>query len=115
MKWSFTVRELLALHECFRKMGYPADELFVASYRGNSAVQFVLDRGGKKFTIDIAQGLDLDAVLKEWPRAAAWWNSPTTKDSERASIYNGSEFMKNKGGLVAALVMRGFIAPNTLN
>lgn len=117
MKWSTAVQELLALHEAFRKMGYPPGELFVATFKGDGAVQFVLRRGGQQFTVDVERGLEPAKVLEEWARAVTWWNNNETSDADRSRIYKGSRLIGggNTVSLIAALKMRGFTAPIILN
>lgn len=107
MKWSDPIKELLAIHEAFRKLGYPPDELFVATYAGGY-IQFVLQHQGKQFTIDIAQGQDPKAITEEWQKAVAWWNKEAAEE-ERQAIYLGSVLLGEVGtvSLIHALVAKG--------
>lgn len=115
--WPDTIKELLALHEVFRKMGYKPEELYVVPYKTSGAIQFWLDHKGKCFVVDVASGEDTEKIVADWPKAAEWWNSKDTSDLERASIYKQSKLLRGGGigSLVAALTLRGFTAPGILN
>jgi len=117
MKWSTTIKELLALHEAFRKMGYKSEELYVVPFHNSGAIQFWLEHKGKRFVVDVAVGEDTQKIVADWPKAANWWNSNETSDLERASIYKNSRLLMGGGvgSLVASLTMRGFVAPRSLN
>ena len=108
MKWSLCVLELLGLHEVFRKLGYPAADLFVSPHL-NGHVQFWMLSPGQeqKFVIDVMRVDDVQALLTEWQKAVAWWNDPTTSEDERDAIFRGSRAFKDKVGLVHSLSLRG--------
>lgn len=114
MKLSDPIKELLAIHEAFRKLNYPPEELFVATYAGGR-IQFVLQHQGKQFTIDIAQGQDPAAIAEEWQKAVAWWNKEATEE-ERQAIYMGSVLLEHGGtvSLIHALVAKG-VYPITIH
>lgn len=112
MVWSKAVAELLALHESFRKLKFPAEELYVDLYPGPGIVQFALrhklNGSLETFTIDVARGVDVKMVSEEWTRAAAWWNGPAT-ENERQEIYENAAISNRRGELAFALAKRGLI------
>jgi hypothetical protein len=107
--WSKTVAELLALHESFRKLKFPAEALFVDIYKSGQ-VQFTLRHKGETFAIDVSKNIDIEKIQKEWQEAVAWWNGPATED-ERQAIYEEAAIAKRRGDLAFALAKRGLINP----
>ncbi len=105
--WSKTVAELLALHESFRRLKFPADELFTDIYKSGE-VQFALRHKGEVFTVDVSKGVDIEATKKEWLEAVEWWNGPAT-EAERQEIYEGAAIANRRGELAFALAKRGLI------
>lgn len=112
--WSKAVAELLALHESFRRLNFPPEELFVDLYPGVGIVQFVLRHKSKDnfdtFTVDVVRGADVKMISDEWQEAAVWWNGPATEE-ERQEIYENAGVAKRRGDLAFALAKRGLI-PN---
>lgn len=116
MKWTACIRELLALHEMFRKLKYPSEELFVSTYR-TGQVQFVLNHRNEIFTIDVAIGQDVTKVSEEWGKAVEWWNNPATPEEERQAIYKEFSAVRDATTLVSKLMQRGLypIKPGVLS
>lgn len=115
-KWSACVRELLCLHEMFRKLKYPSEELFVSTFKSGQ-VQFVLDHQKQIFTIDVAIGQNIEEIKKEWKLAADWWNNPATPEEERQAIYKEFSAVRDATTLVTKLMQRGLypIKPGVLS
>ncbi len=110
MKLSQPTKELLAMHESFRRLGFPAAELFVAPHT-SGRVQFLLQRHGQQFTVDIPGRITDEATfITEWERATEWWNNDATTTAERNEVMAASELLEKVGNvtLVASLVARGF-------
>lgn len=105
--WSKVVAELLALHETFRRLGFPADELFVHIYSGGH-VQFALKRNGEQFAVDVGRTENPEAVQKEWTEATEWWNTKAT-NGEMQSIYHFSKTKLDQPFIVTALTKRKFL------
>lgn len=105
--WSKAVSELLALHETFRRLGFPAEELFVHAYQGGQ-IQFALMRNGEQFTIDIERVPDVAALQKEWAEALEWWNTKAT-NGEMQHIYHFSKTKMDQPLIVTALQKRKFL------
>lgn len=103
--WSKVVEELLALHESFRRLKFPADDLFVDLHKSGQ-VQFTLRHKGETFTVDVAKNVDIDAIGKEWLKAIEWWNGPAT-EPERQAIYEFALISGRRIELATALAKRG--------
>lgn len=113
------VRELLSVHEIFRRLGFLARDLYVDVFpQGCSRpgcdrvhVQFALRIGeptsAPLFRIDIYE--DCSTVEEEWPKAALWWNSPERTKGELDEIYQNSFAVRNKVSLLMALSAKGLI------
>ena len=111
---STAVKELLALHEMFRRLKFEAEELFVLSYL--NGVQFQLVTYDKQvFTIDVPnpERISSPALVEEWSQAITWWCAPTTSDAERTAIIDGSAFWGQTVPLITKLTMRG-LYPRTI-
>lgn len=105
--WSKTIAELLALHESFRRLKFPADDLFVDIYQSGQ-VQFTLRHKGETFAVDVSKNVDIDATKKEWLEAIEWWNGPAT-EAERQEIYENAAIANRRGELAFALAKRGLV------
>lgn len=116
MKWSACVRELLCLHEMFRKLKYPSEELFVSTFK-TGQVQFVLNHQAKIFTIDVAVGQNIEKIAEEWKKAVDWWNNPATPEAERQAIYKEFSSVRDATTLVTLLMKKGMypIKPGVLS
>lgn len=133
-RFSRPVCELLSLHEMFRRMGYPPEELFVSFGSGlgtggasAGTIQFILRRAPHHekpdFVIDVAGGkskhpADDRTVAEfgaEWERALLWWNADSTPDALRRRIYRASEALAESVMIAQVLAAKGFIAPTSLN
>ncbi len=113
------VRELLAVHEIFRRLGFLSRDLYVDTFpKGCAApgceathVQFALRIGEPAspplFRIDINE--DCSKVAEDWPKAAFWWNAPERTRDELDEVYQNSFVVKNKVGLLIALAAKGLI------
>lgn len=112
------LKELLALHEFFRRLGFLSAHLYVDIYDdgplrpGQRHVQFVLRRGGDKakaeFTVDIHE--DCSQVTPEtWAQAADWWN--TASGDELTTFFDACSVAQEGPAmsLVWALTMKGLI------
>ncbi len=113
MKLSYTVRELLACHEIFRKLGFLPQHLFVEVY-GNM-VQFTLRRDGKtdndaEFRVDIHPS---QTGIDKWGETVDWWNAALGvghPDHELAQgYYRNSDIVHRQMDLLWALAKKGLI------
>lgn len=99
------LREALAAHEVFRKLGFAPDEIFL---RPQPSELFVtVQRADKEFNLSLgAHDLDMVAVIKQWADATAWWN--TGDNGERQDLFERSEVRKNVVLIIVALTEKGF-------
>jgi len=110
------LREALAVHEAFRRLGFTADEIFLklGPMHGSPSVhthlQVVLRAQDKAFTVDIdaaAAGV-VDDVRASWQALVSWWNSPDTPELERKELWTSSQVLKDGAAFCLALLERGF-------
>ncbi|MFA4971535.1 MAG: hypothetical protein WC683_02900 [bacterium] len=109
------IREVLAMWEALRRLGFPAADIFCAYYPNQITV--VLKMQGKEFTILCGKpNMSQEQFAKQWTHAAALWNGtePGMTDTTRAIIYQECELMK--GGhiglqLIGALKVKGIECP----
>lgn len=117
--WPTCVTEALALHEMFRRMGFPADDLFVHVYGPDAQypdrrrhVQFQAVQGvnfhKRTMTIDINEDCS-QFTLDLWAQAVAWWNKAT--DDEMFEIYFNSKALSLAVPLLGVLIRKG-MTPN---
>lgn len=111
--------ELLAMHEMFRRLKFPADDLFVVIGRsevgeGMLYIQFhcklVQPPRDEFFVIDVTRlkGNAIEAKAA-WLAALDWWCNSTTTDYERDMVMDASEVYGRAANLVATLMTRGFL------
>ncbi len=118
MTLSSACKELLSLHEMFRRLGFPAGDLYVDMHGkcGNPKcdleihVQFALRRGGREapalFTVDIWE--DCSTVGSDWVEALRWWNA-NASTPEVEQIYKNSVALANAFPLLMALEAKGLV------
>lgn len=111
--FSMVTRELLALHEMFRRLNFDAAELYVCVYA--DAVHFQLGRDAK-FVIDVPNPdrRSPPQVVEEWALALTWWNSHQTSDELRNEVIQGSAFWAQSTAIIAKLVMMGLYLPKSV-
>lgn len=120
MTWSPAIRELLAAHEIFRRLGFLPQNLYVDIYPNGCGhpppckglhVQFALRIGGKEtepvFKIDINE--DCSDVSENWTKAVEWWNSSERNKEELNEIYWNTSAGRNKAQLLIALGKKGLL------
>lgn len=119
--------ELLAMHEMFRRLKFPADDLFVVigmneagTDEGTLYVQFHCKvmrpthpskpPREELFVIDVTsfRGRVVE-VRAMWEAARSWWCSPTTTDYERDMVMDATEVFGRSASLVAALAGRSLL------
>lgn len=109
------IKEALAMHEAFRRLGFSADDIFCVYYQEQIAIE--LHTQGKEFVVTCGNHDFPEEKFPElWKRACALWNGtePGMTGTTREIIYRGSELMK--GGhigiqLIGALQAKGIDPP----
>ena len=100
------IREALAAHEVFRKLGFTSDEIFIRPTRQNELFVTV-QRAGKEFNFSLGQhDLAMVDVIKQWADATVWWN--TGDNAERQDLFDRSEVRKNVVPIIVSLTSKGF-------
>ena len=100
------IREALAAHEVFRKLGFTPDEIFI---RPRPDELFVtVRRSGLEFNFTLGKHDfgDVNTVIALWVAATEWWNMGP--EAERTEMYERSETRKTVVPLIVALKAKGF-------
>ncbi|MDO8690529.1 MAG: hypothetical protein Q7R39_11060 [Dehalococcoidia bacterium] len=101
------LNEALAIHETFRRLGFPADDIFVGADIEKFYVE--LRSQGKTFIVTCGLGnYDDEEIRHLWPVRATAWNTTMTFE-EREAIYRNSSILSRAVQLLSALKQRGFI------
>jgi len=107
------IREGLAYHEAFRRLGFPSDKIFLAHTDGRGPVWLavVLRAQDKEFICVIHPGLaePLEQIQERWAAATMAWNSGT--DSELDDIWVRSEVFSKKTEFLFKMLAKGFQLP----
>lgn len=103
----FALNEALAVHEVFRRLGFPADDIFVGADIEKLFVE--LRSQGKTFVVTCGHGdYAQEQIAEGWTRKCNAWNKTMTHE-ERELIYRNSSILKQSVKLLFALRTRGFI------
>lgn len=103
-------REALAVHEALRRLGFSADDIYIARYR-HGEVQMHLRTQGLEFTYDCGTTeMSPEAMLAAWEAAAGEWNKVPPAEIDRAldESFVGQNFVN----LLVILKMKGFVLPS---
>lgn len=109
------INEALSAHEAFRRLGYPAGDIYVAMYdrpfvelRSALLREPVLISCSKRpFT-----QAERDQFLARWPGAVANWNSGSKMtDEERWVIWSGGYIANHTVEFATMMVSKGHTAP----
>lgn len=108
------LKELLSLHEIFRRLGFLPAHLYVDLYAdgpifpGKQHANFALRRGGSKaeadFTINIFEDCS-ELTAEIWAAAADWWNVAT--QDQLKEVFEHSAARENQVELCFALAKKG--------
>lgn len=108
--YSKTVRELWALHNAFRRLGFPADDIYMCpdtilhGETGYAGIQ--VSQNGKTFAVSVPRDSTAEELVKEWDRFCA--QLPEFKDWELNAIYVASFAREAGAGIVIGLQAKGF-------
>lgn len=108
-------REACATHEFFRKLGYPAENLFI-HLREDGMLMVVLRHGGKQFAVNINwTKLTQEELETKWPELIIQINNHEVSQEELDAVWYNSYIFTNKVLAVAAMVSKGFKPANNFN
>ena len=100
------LREALAAHEVFRKLGFTPDEIFVRPQPGE--LFMTVQRTDKEFNLSIGtHDLDTTELIKQWADATVWWNAGD--QAEQQDLFERSEARKNVVTIIVSLTSKGFV------
>jgi len=105
------LREALAAHEALRRLGFRAEDIFVAYHANGIFVE--LHAQGMEFSVGCGMcepWITQEKFVELWTRAANAWNDDAQMSSTtRRRIYEESHVRNNGARLVVALVDKGFV------
>ena len=108
---SIVLDEALAVHEGFRRLGFEADDLFLGS--DSEKVVVILRTQDKEFVV--ACGFietTEEALAQAWNEKVHRWNDPDgMTNSERAQLFETSNFSSMAIPLLAGLIQKGIRLP----
>jgi hypothetical protein len=105
---SEVIREALCLHEAFRRLGFPSEDIYVLGPQAGR-IGVAVQKTGKSFAVEVGQQCHLsdEAFEKLWDRAVVWFNEEASED-ELQEMWENSKVLKNSTLLVSELQARGF-------
>ncbi len=110
------IRECLATHELFRKMGYEPEDIFVSIPPDKSFGVTVKVGPGKddfatvRISRDAQNYLSPERIVEEWEEARKYWNG-LMPDEEMDHIYNTSMARERSAQILEAILALGFDPP----
>ncbi len=101
------LNEALAVHEAFRRLGFPPEDIFVGADIEKLFVE--LRSQGKTLLVTCGEGIyDQADIERLWEAKATAWNTTMTFE-EREAIYRPSSVLKQAIKLLFALRIKGFV------
>jgi hypothetical protein len=99
-------REALAVHEALRRLGFVAEEIFVAE--GADGVHVVLRHAGKEFRVTLGPSSPpFEEFAQRWPRAVRDYNAAS--DAALQALWEDSEVSLRLAHFVIAMEVKGIL------
>lgn len=116
LKQPMFIREALAVHEAFRRLGFKPEDIFVAPGEGpNDLMKIALAMKFSPkdfFIVDIEtspQGMTRDELMSMWPSIIEAWNAAPEEVLQK--IWDESDVSGNGFALMMALQRKGVKLP----
>lgn len=109
-------RELYAMHEFFRRLGFPADNLNVLMDRENS-IGYVLKWRGKEHTVRLGKivGVTQAEFFAMWSEIIELINTGVIEEEELQDAWYGSVIFQMKEQVLANMAARGLTPVKGIN
>lgn len=109
-------RELYAMHEFFRRLGFPSDNLNVLMDRENN-VGYVLSWKGQEHTIRLGKiiGITQPEFFAVWGEIIELINGGTIEEEELQDAWYGSVIFQRKEEVMQNMIARGLHPVKGLN
>ena len=105
-------REALAVHECFRTLGYLPEDIYLSVSRvyPTTVIFSILKQGEKEYIVmcGTVPTKNIGVVYKKWETMVEFWNSDKLSKEDREKMMTKSYVMVNKSDFVLGLVEKGF-------
>lgn len=108
------LKEALAMHEAFRRMGFAAAEIFIAPGLGASGdeVLMVLKAQGLTYAVSCGSVAESEReVVAAWVVAAAKWDDKSLSDEWRLEIWAKSLARRDLVAMIGRMFGKGFRVP----
>lgn len=118
------LREFLGAREGFRKLGFPADDLYItisrsALHNGVLSCFCTLMQGGKVFHVECgpvpSDDVEGKALGEEYTKVANAINNNELSQEDADRLWNDSTLKKKGHDFVVALLNKGFKPPKKAN
>lgn len=107
MKISKPCAECLSLFEMFRRLNFPADDIFFDCYPAESVVQVRVQKGESAFRADVPLlGVDSLSFKEKMDDAILWWNTSATHE-DRREVYLQSDSLSRSMEMLSKLREKG--------
>lgn len=107
------MREMLAVHEGFRKLGFKPEDIF-AHYNPDGSVLMVLHVNDREFGV-FCGNVDLtrEGFYREWERVVEAVTGGSMPQADCDRIWKESVLYQHRQSFVAAIVVKGIEIPVT--
>jgi hypothetical protein len=108
-----TFRNLLGIHEAFRKPGFPSENIFILYETTHFAV--MLKSRGKEFTVlagNLPEGMDPASFQTAWTHIAESANNGTISEEDFQRMFEESPPNKDRFGFIMGLTEKKIHVPS---
>lgn len=107
------MREMLGAHEGFRKLGFPAEDIFVHYQLDGTVLVAVHGPNDREYAVHCGQtDLSRNAFRREWTRVAEAVRAGRVPQPDLDRIWQESAVYKGRAHFVMSLFMKGVDVPN---
>lgn len=104
------IKEALAVHEAFRRLGFPSENIFISFDEENDDLLVILEWNAD-FVVHCGKWTEGKTRLIEvWDAAVDWWNGAAT-DEEMHNIWFSSKVFELRSGFTVKLIECGIKIP----
>lgn len=106
--WGPTVVSALGCLEAFRRLGFPADDLWVVVSGADKRLSIKAEQGGRNFILDVGElpGSE-DEFRNAWTAAVAWWNGGPIPTSLHDEVYRDCPIVRESVPFLLSLHSAG--------
>jgi len=118
------IKESWAVHQALRGLGFQAEDIYVTCGRDGQrpfspdSFFVFLRTQGREFIVNAGvceNSEEAESLLGVWKEFSTLFNDQVFDDELMKEIYNESHVMRNKTGLIVALMNQGIRCPMMMN